>query len=479
MCPAPRAVAFDGVLRRGDIQQLTSNTGPVAQAFRTANYGYNLRFPVVPALAQPADPRYLHPHVLSIMLRHKLPIPQDVQVWPPVQVPEHAAEIVSDLVNHLNDMQYCDISSTVSFRSTVVQKLLPQPSSHDDEPGTSPAFPAADMSIMPCGAMLPVECAMLTSYSEVHLLTGVRVYVVFPAIPSNMERLEDYLDCMARGYPQDHDGLCEVSLFRGVTFVQRPGQIVYLPPFCPTAVFATKTSAAVVLRSRRFEGIPFRICHIDMTATWISNLHRHDPERLWMVLEIELMQLWLDLDTLLSDTAIGTPDFAHSIDHLGVEWLSKASKFRELLEKYIPKVQNEIILRNVPKLWTILVERTGREYCPICWTTIKELEVSFVDHFSMLHWNKPEAKKPVRPTKVSSRSNNVAMIKRGLTVASGNKGVPQVKKPSKKKARIEPAQTISLPSRPRTPVGSAATKAGPVPRPSTTRQAKAKGSARK
>jgi len=474
MCPAPRAVAFEGVLRRGDIQQLTSNTGPIAQAFKTANYGYNLRFPVVPALAQPADPRYLHPHVLSIMLRQKLPIPQDVQVWPPVQAPEHAAEIVSDLVNHLDDMQYCDISSTVSFRSTVVQKLLPRPSPNDDEPGTSPAFPAADMSIMPCGAMLPVECAMLTSYSEVHLLTGVRAYVVFPAIPSNMEKLKAYLD-----YPQDHDGLCQDSLDRGVTFVQRPGQIVYLPPFCPTAVFATKTSVAVVLRSRRFEGIPFRICHIDMTATWISNLNRHDPKRLQMVLEIELMQLWLDLDTMLSDTATGTPDFAHSIDHLGVEWRIKDSKFRELLEKHIPNDQKEIILRNVPKLWTILVERTGREYCPVCWTTIKELEVSFVDHFSTLHWNKPEPKKPVRPTKVSSRSTNVAKNKRELAVASGNKGVQEVNERSKKKARVEPAQAISLPSRPRTPVGYASTKAGPVPRPSTTRQTKAKGNARK
>jgi hypothetical protein len=39
---------------------------------------------------------------------------------------------------------------------------------------------------MPCSSVLPLECTALTEYSEIHLLSGARVYVVYPPREHNM-----------------------------------------------------------------------------------------------------------------------------------------------------------------------------------------------------------------------------------------------------------------------------------------------------
>ena len=136
LCPAPSALEFEDLLRHGDIQQLTSNTGPTAQAFRRASEFHHVdEFPGGSALERRADPIYTHPYVLSILLRNKLPRVEVIQVYPPVQKLQEAADIISELVYHLDDMHCANTQSTVSFTSTTVDQLGPLPPPVEYETG--------------------------------------------------------------------------------------------------------------------------------------------------------------------------------------------------------------------------------------------------------------------------------------------------------------------------------------------------------
>lgn len=162
-------------------------------------------------------------------------------------------------------MEYCDIPFTMGFE--YVDEMFPKPMPENDvEEGQLKDFdPPSLMTIMPCGGTRSLECSSLDSYTETHLLSGVRVYIVWPPTKANMELLEEYLDMSAEDRYWIHNNVCR-ELQGGITFIQRPGDIVDMPPGCPTVVLSTKTSASVMFKYRRVDGLAWRLRYLGLTV---------------------------------------------------------------------------------------------------------------------------------------------------------------------------------------------------------------------
>jgi hypothetical protein len=404
MCPAPSALELEDLLCRGNMEQLTSNTGPVAQAFKKAHDMPIVGdLPVVPALLSPTDPAYLDPYVLSLLLRQKPPPIEDIQVFPPVPTPQTAGEIMSDLVEHLKDMEYCDTSSTVSFMPRTVDQFVPPLNPDDDVPDSLFHGDRGLMSIMPCRAMLPLECSMLQSYSEVHLVCGVRVYIIWPPTRANMAKFDSYLRCSDEERAAGRLTVCE-TLESGITFIQRPGQILYLPSFCPAVVFSTKTSASIMLETRMIEGVAWQFCYVDLLLRQKFILAPHDILGLTAELMVLLLRMHEDLEMVLCMDPLEIPDFDLHVANLGAIWNHSGLCFREFIELVfvLCAEKKTQVLTNVPKHWATVVEALQLKRCPICQADIIAPDFSFIEHFSSLHWNTDASRTHLRLVAISA-----------------------------------------------------------------------------
>jgi hypothetical protein len=105
---------------------------------------------------------------------------------------------------------------------------------------------------MPCGSVLPLECTALIECSEIYILSGARVYVVYMPTRHNMATFRLYLD---KALHISYVETCQ-RFQGGITFAQNVGDVIRLPSFCPTVVIVTKLGVAAVFSFRRFNGLP-------------------------------------------------------------------------------------------------------------------------------------------------------------------------------------------------------------------------------
>lgn len=124
----------------------------------------------------------MHPHVLSIMLRLQPPEATAVTVYPPIDIIFRRADVALDLINDLDDMDNASSDAVVLFPTKALDKLI-KPLSGE---GTT-QFPSLletsednQISIIPHGAVLPLELTLSVNCIELHCMTGVRVYLVWP-----------------------------------------------------------------------------------------------------------------------------------------------------------------------------------------------------------------------------------------------------------------------------------------------------------
>jgi hypothetical protein len=399
VCEAPATLVFEKLIRTGKVTHFASGVDDVTQAFEKDYNAPGADFSIVPTIDWQTVPLFFHPYTLSEMLRQNMPM--EVHIYPTSEGLQDTNQSVSDLVDHLHDMNYRGTKSMAIFHPLIMDPFAkPMPSGQFDS-GTLPPLSAGSMSIMPSGTVLPLECSTLTDYSEIHVLTGTRVYFVWPPTVQNMATFQCYLD----KFPASQHLEVYNHFQDGITFVQRPGQVVRLPPFCPTVVLATKISAGALFRFRRYEGLPLRLRHLDLLSSQIAAVNRHDPYRLATMLQYQLMQLHKDLQALLSTSGLAPQTKSKIIARLGVEWRSCGSYFRELIEQHI---SNEMIVYLVdiwPRLWDFAVQAFNLSSCPICHLDNEWFPVVpdvFLRHFCDQHWGISEHTILVQPIGVAT-----------------------------------------------------------------------------
>jgi hypothetical protein len=340
--------------------------------------------------------RRLHPRSLSKILKMDQSWIGDAQFYPPLIPPlclpllsqAHREATVGRLLQHLDNSRYTEYATTLTFRSSAVDRCLRHFVGGNEASNTLPQLSANITSIMHCGALLPLEASAMTSSSTIHLITGVRIYIVYPPTPHNMTTMHKYLLDLTKFPAPKHANVCN-DLQEGITFVQRAGQTATIPPFCPTMIFSTTTSAGVIVRSRCHNDVSMRLTQVELIVDQIRAVQHVCQETADTSLEYHTVQLYKDVSTVFRASEPSTPARRRSLA-LGAAWKDNHTRFRALIERYVSQPLKDKILKNVPRLWNFAVQNQDFEECPVCNVDLKDLGMAFIAHFRKEHWNEAE-----------------------------------------------------------------------------------------
>lgn len=392
LCPAMRAMQIEQLMIPGRMSYLDSATGAVSRKFGEDYTASSLDMPKVPTLKPAKDPHNMFPRSLQRLLRKDDSWLDEAQFYPPLGPPlclpmeneKVIKKIARNLVDGLDDVYNMRYATTLTFRSPTLDRYVKPLASTPDDKSPLLQAPMNTASIMHCGALLPLEASALVSSSEIHLLTGIRVYIVYPPIPHNMTVVQKYYTDLSQRLAVDHVGVCE-ALKNGITFVQRPGQIVTIPPYCPTVVFATETSAAITVRARCKEGLLLRLKHLELLVNQIAAVQRLRGDPVDVPTEYHVIQLYKDLAATLR--ALEHNDSDHDfVSELRVAWRQNDSRFRMLVKSHVSGEAKNYVLGNIPKLWNAAIRNQGLGKYPVCDGNTSESDVAFIPHFQEEHW---------------------------------------------------------------------------------------------
>jgi len=392
-CTAARAAEFADLIIPGRVNLLSAETGKAVQSFTTA-YGASKVTEMSELTLYETSARLLHPRSLRKILEKHQSWVDEVQLYPPRPPPlslrflgedTSRESIARTLVHYLDDQHYAAYATTLSFRSPVIDRCLRRFLGDNEASSTLTRSSIDTTSIMSCGALLPLEASGLMSTSTIHVITGVRVYIVYPPTQHNLTTLNKYLIDLAGDVAPNYTDVCQ-ELESGIAFVQRAGQAVTIPPCCPTVVFATKTSAAVTVRSRCVEDLPLRLEHLAILMAQIVSIQlicRQTPEE---SLEYHTTQLYKDMTTVLRALEPSAANRALLLA-LGAVWEREHSRFRGLVDLHVEKALREHIRRNIPRVWSLAVQNQGLRHCPVCKVSIEGHGMVFLTHFRTEHWD--------------------------------------------------------------------------------------------
>ena len=394
-CPVVNAEEIAELMVPARMRFLDFSSGTVVREFEKGYEPSKWDASTIPTLHD-TGARRLHPRSLSKILKMDQSWIGDAQFYPPL-IPPLCLPLLSQadreatagrLLEHLDDPQYTAYATTLTFRSSAVDRCLRHFVGSNETSNTLPKLSANITSIMHCGALLPLEASALTSSSTIHLITGVRVYIVYPPTPHNMTIMQKYLLDLTKCPAPKHASVCN-NLQEGITFVQRAGQTATIPPFCPTTVLSTTTSAGIIVRSRCHNDVSMRLTQVELIVDQIRAVQHVCRETADTSLEYHTVQLYKDLSTVFRALEPSTPGRRQTLA-LGAAWKDINTRFRALIEGYVSQPLKDKILKNVPRLWNFAVQKQDFEECPVCNVDLKDLGMAFIAHFRKEHWNEAQ-----------------------------------------------------------------------------------------
>jgi hypothetical protein len=376
------------------IDLLTSDTSAAARKFREAyeeasNSPFT-HFSVVPTLGQSETAPFLSPYVLKILLRKDQQSKSFKEFFSPLKETPSTEQDAQELIEHLDDMHYTN-STILKVHSPAMDRYFEQSSTDKGVQNIT--------SLMPCGVVLQLEYSVLANSTSTHLMSGARIYICYPPMSHNMEIFAAYLNDHGKEDPPSHTEVCK-ALRGGITFVQQPGQVVFIPPYCLTMVIATKTSAAVSYHWRSEQGLPLRMKYVGLLRSHFLAIE--PTARLYSKVPMKcfITRLYEDISAVLYQEKSTTMEQVSTIKALGATWKSTvkrkgvvveqgaATQFRDLVKDYTLGDLKYEILMNFPRLWNKAVQTHGLEKCPACQERIDRLGTTFIKHFWARHWGR-------------------------------------------------------------------------------------------
>jgi hypothetical protein len=396
MCPAATVTQMEELMNARKIDFLTSDTSSAARKFKEAyNSAYESpisHLPVVPTLGQSEAAPFLSPYVLKILLRKDQQSSSFKEFFSPLKGTPNTEQDAQELIEHLDDMHYTN-HTILNLHSPAMDRYFEQSSTEEGVQNTT--------SIMPCGAILPLEYSVLVNSTSTHLLSGTQVFIFFPPSHTNMEILATYFSDHSKEYASSHTQVCK-ALQGGITFVQRPGQVVFIPLYCVTVVIATKTSVAVSYRWLSEQGLPLRLKYIELLCSQFLAVEPTARRYADVPMKCFITRLYEDISAVLYQEKPIKVDKVSTITALGATWKGTvkkkgvvieqgaATQFRDLVKNYTSgELKNEILM-NIPRLWNKVVQTHGLEKCPVCQERIDGLDTTFIKHFWARHWGRFE-----------------------------------------------------------------------------------------
>jgi hypothetical protein len=386
-CPAPAAIEVLKILIPQKIEFLSSSPSVASRSrFNVLFPAFHVRLTEVPSIKHFKDPSYLHPHGLKLLLQKEDFETDHTIFFPRLPAGADARQTSREFIDHLEDMHYLGNGSAWHFKSSGIEShlKLDPPYERDESVLTQPEY--GDMSILPCGALLPLETPGLMDCHKIYLLSGVRVYIIWPPERENMKPLNDYL--IKKQPTRTHLEVCK-QFGNGVALIQRPGQVVCIPAFYPTIIIVTKTSTAITYSRRRVKDIPWRLAFLGLTCAQQVAAFHPDTRRILAGKSFDIVNFAADMEDFFRSARGAVDNQVSTIQALGKVWKHFGSgepSFLSYVLKTTTKAHEQSIVLNVPMLWDIAVKHHGLENCPVCDRSIQDCTEGFIDHFQQEHW---------------------------------------------------------------------------------------------
>jgi hypothetical protein len=386
-CPVPAAFGFRRIAERLDCFPVTNST--VRDKFMV-NHHINLQRSMSchPKVHRQPVPHLVESSRLSTWLWRYMNAGdvKNFRFYPNNETYMSVTDLKSTVMfflRHLDEKTDLGTSTTIMFKYPGMSNIARPTYELEPDPVIYLDSNAGHISIMPCGSDIPFSCSILGDSFEYHLAAGLLVYFVWPPIERNLSLVRTYFDNSTSVNPLN---VCE-QLDGGMTMVQYPGQVIYLPPFCPTVVFATKTSAAAVYRYRRMDDLHVRLRHAGLLAS--QSLSIQNPFRGPATLEGQILPLKPELAALVS-LFLWQPTssvFSNIVKCLAAEWDEVKSPFRELVEQHASSLhmKSRIFEGTATAFWHVSMA-FSHEKCLLCQQQAPLYYDSYREHFAVHHW---------------------------------------------------------------------------------------------
>ena len=161
------------------------------------------------------------------------------QFAPSYGAPEKDAQAIVELLNNIHDPHYNKLGSILHMQSPTFERLCKYKPEWDSD-GVLYVSEVC-MSVTPAGGVEDLE--FYNNYSLSTLLTGTKVWLVFPPYPGNFPTLQAEYEALTQDpdrYAMDNSRKFE----RGIAFIQQAGQALILPPFWIAASISTQTAVS-------------------------------------------------------------------------------------------------------------------------------------------------------------------------------------------------------------------------------------------
>ncbi|KAF2800507.1 hypothetical protein K505DRAFT_228573 [Melanomma pulvis-pyrius CBS 109.77] len=234
-------------------------------------------------------------------------------------------------------------------------------------------------AILPCNTYQPLQ-----HYSEgttlTTLLTGTQVSIIWPPTSTNLSKLAAAYKAFAR--TSDPSLLAITSTLEGgIALVQRRGDTLRVPPFCPTIALATSTTVLAMYHIVPASSFLPICLKIPFLQHWWPTETRGDEKR------AAFGEALLDCMARIMDCefeSYAVTDVAHGLDTPGP--LLELVRNWDVVKGDVLAVMGEAERAEVARKWIALLSQSSGMHCLICKKWMRTKEKDIPKHFMSSHW---------------------------------------------------------------------------------------------
>ncbi|KAF2655976.1 hypothetical protein K491DRAFT_778379 [Lophiostoma macrostomum CBS 122681] len=288
--------------------------------------------------------------------------------------------IATNLVQNLNDPKYVGEGGALhSIKSQALdQSAVFQSWDSDGMLGRS----EMNLTALPAGDSNDLDYRDCWTLST--LLQGTMSWMIMAPTPENLELLRDKLQKDTNGEETNSWEYLE-HMQGAVAFIQRPGQMVYIPPCCPYAMLTIETCVSAAYRMATAKKFSMSLQNIPLFMQRVL----YDTSE---VQEIKFTEkadkLQEALDAILTNS-LPAYDAKNVIIQICRMWDDVKDDYRNLCEAIKDKDTSTAIQNRIKETFTRFLVAKGKKSakCRLCGIAKKTFDRGYAEHFAGAHWN--------------------------------------------------------------------------------------------
>ncbi|KAF2794553.1 hypothetical protein K505DRAFT_360987 [Melanomma pulvis-pyrius CBS 109.77] len=379
-CTATDASEVEDIIVDGKVRLLTYSTGK----------DFIRKYGVTPGHQRTPGPVSVPPYLMKILLRDSAK-DNNINFSSAQSLGDVDVAAAEELIENLQEYAY-------RGNGTVIRLLCPKLESVlDQQPLKEPGMAfeiKSEVIAMPFGGTLNLVHSEMANWIQDHALTGIKVWVVYPPSVQNLGQMGLYYERVSQGNELNHFETCK-SLQGGVTILQKPGQKVWIPPFCPTVVLALTTCTSFSTRFAMVDGTLQKLQNIPLLRA--KSLRNRTEKKQKEEQRLLARQICKELQTILTEDEEGV-DPHKIIILIAGQWEQLKDDLRLLLQDGVVEGKKRIKPKSILKFWARGILKLGLKECPICEIHVGDVKKRnwLVEHFLQHHWEpsgKPQKRK--------------------------------------------------------------------------------------